>query len=369
MNNTFSYIHIPFCTSKCSYCRFASFWNLNLIKIDIYVKYLIKEIQNKKIDFNNLRSIYFGWGTPGVLLPQQLEKIINTLKQKINFDKNIEINIETTPITVTKNNLIAWKEIWVNRLSIWVQSLNNDCLVEIWRGEKGDIILALDNIQQIWFNNISIDFIIWLPYVKKWEIKKDIEYILNNYNFIKHISVYMLEEHYYPWKWDNISINDDDYLWEYIEIKNYLTSKWFNRYEISNYALAWYESKHNKSYWNHSNIIAYWLWAHWFENRIRYSNSEKFVWYYSWKQIKDKKLNKRDYLIEKVMFGLRTDWINNELYKELNTKKIDDFIDEWFLIKKSDKVNSEGREGALGYNIIVSNKGVLVLDYILGEIL
>jgi oxygen-independent coproporphyrinogen III oxidase len=354
--NNFCYIHIPFCSSKCSYCRFASFWNLDELKINIYIKYLLKEIQKTETGFNELKSVYFWWWTPAILKIEQLEKILNKLREKYWFDRSIEINIEATPITITKSNLIWWKNLWINRVSIWIQTLNNKSLIEIWRWNKWDIIKALDNIKEVWFDNVSIDFIIWLPYIKKWEIKKDMEYILNNYNFIKHISVYMLEEYYYPWKWKNISISFDEYLVEYINIKEYLKIRWFNRYEISNFAISWYECKHNKSYWDHSSILAFWLWSHWFKNWVRYNNSEQFNKYYLWEQIIDDKLKKSDYFMEKIMFWLRTTWLTNNLYKKLNIEKIDKFIIDWFLIKKSDK-------------IILSDKGIVVMDYILKEII
>jgi oxygen-independent coproporphyrinogen-3 oxidase len=360
--NNFCYIHIPFCTSKCKYCRFASVWNLDNIKVNLYVEKLLEEIKTSPLtpllkgEGNFLKSIYFGWWTPGVLLPVQLEKIINSLKEKIDFDKNIEINIETIPITVTKENIIAWKNMWVNRLSIWVQTLNNDSLIEIWRGEKGNIIKSLDYISEVWFNNVSVDFIIWLPYVKKREIKKDIEYILDRYNFIKHISVYMLEEYYYPWNWNNISITEKEYLWEYIEINNFLKSKGFKRYEISNYALDWYECNHNKAYWNHSNMLAFWLWAHWYINWERFSNSNKFIEYYSWIKVIEEKLSTNDFFLEKVMFGLRTNWLENSLVEKLDNKKIYQFIEDWYMYYKK-------------WILKISDKWILVLDYILKEII
>ncbi len=344
--NNFCYIHIPFCTSKCKYCRFASFWNLNKKLVDIYYNYLLKEIKASKVDFNELRSIYFGWWTPSILSIKQLNEIIWDIK-------NAEITLEATPITVTKENLIWWKNIWINRLSIWIQTLNNKSLLEIWRlTSPQPSPLEERELEQF---NISVDFIIWLPHVKKWEVKKDIEYILDNYDFIKHISVYMLEDQYYPDNWKDISIKPEDYLWEYIEVSNFLKEKWFNRYEVSNFALPWFECQHNKAYWNHSNILAFWLWAHGLINNTRYSNSEKFIDYYSNKQKKEK-LSKNDIFLETVMFQLRTDWLIKNIYKKLNQDKINYFIEEKYLQKKSDR-------------IILSDKWVLVLDYILKEII
>ncbi len=389
MKDIFCYIHIPFCSSKCKYCRFASFWNMEMIKINLYVENLIKEIKMSSYSIwdKNLKSIYFWWWTPSILSLKQLSNIINELKNKYDFHEKIEINIEATPITINKENLVWWKNMWINRLSIWVQSLNSNALKEIWRWEKWDIIKSLDNIKillqastlyesdQDYFN-ISIDFIIWLPYVKKWEIKKDIEYILDNYPFIKHISIYMLEEYYekwiindeknktyskfqnivYPNDWKNIWITEEQYLWEYLEIKLFLASRWFFSYEISNFCKVWYECKHNESYWNHSDVIAYWLWAHWFLNNIRFSNSEEFYDYYSWIKKTFEILDENDLFLEKIMFWLRTNWLDKELYEYLNINKIQEFIDEWLLHKNDDLLK-------------ITDKWVLLLDYVLWEII
>lgn len=355
----FCYVHVPFCSSKCRYCRFASFWGLNDLKIDTYIDYLVKEIEYKKINsligFKKLKSIYFWGWTPSILKIENLEKILKILKNNYWFDKDIEISLEATPITINKENLLWWKKIWINRISVWVQTLNNDSLVEIGREEKWNIFFALDCIQEVGFKNISLDFIIWLPHVKNWEIKSNIEFVLKNYDFVKHISVYMLEEYYYPWNWNNISIWDKDYLQEYNEINNLLNKKSFNKYEISNYSIDWYECKHNKAYWNHSNILAFWLWAHWLLNNQRYYNSENFLEYYSWKQIFEEKLSKKDIFLENLMFWLRTSWISKDIIKELNQDKIDYFIKNWYL--KS------------GFKLSLTNKGILLMDYITSELL
>jgi oxygen-independent coproporphyrinogen-3 oxidase len=388
----FCYIHIPFCENKCKYCKFASFWVFETEKINKYVNYLCDEItlplssqkntspltpllrgEGKK----NLKSIYFWWWTPSTLNIEQISKIILTLKQKYTFDKNIEITLESTPNKITKDNLLWWQKLWINRLSIWVQTLNNKSLKEIWRGEKWNIIETLDLIKNksphpnppssgmtrgLLPNgegskiNVNLDFIIWLPYVKLWEVKNDIELILDKYKFINHISVYMLEEHYYPDKWKNLWIKEEDYLCEYIDIKKFLKTKWFNSYEISNFAKKWYECKHNKAYWNHSEILAFWLWAHWYLNWYRYENYEDFEWYYNkWIKVKEK-LYKNDIFLENIMFGLRTKWLKKEIYNKLNKIKIYNFIKNWYL-----KIEDE--------LLKIEDKWILVMDYILGEIL
>lgn len=209
----FLYIHVPFCESKCMYCKFTSTWKLQEFQIEKYVNEINKQssLKGKKV----FKSIYFWWWTPSVLKLNQLEKILSNY----SYDNKTEITLESTPNKITKENLLGWKGLWINRLSIWVQSLNDKTLKEIARKDKGDILKALDNInlslnplhnisplpntpprrEGIWIvsslplgeierglikegtwclgiNNIAIDFIIWLPYVEKWDIKRDIKY-------------------------------------------------------------------------------------------------------------------------------------------------------------------------------------------------
>lgn len=370
MNNINCYIHIPFCTSKCKYCRFASFSWMKKLQIQTYVDFLCNEIlyNNKKNLI--LDTIYFWWWTPWVLTLEQFTQIFEVLKNKFTFSDDIEISIETTPENVTIENLIWWKNIGINRISMWVQSLNEKALYEIWRAWKWDIVNALDIVKKVWFNNFSIDFIIWLPYVEKWEIVNNIWFLLDNYDFIKHISVYMLEEYYdvpinldskfenivYPNNWSMLWLKEDNYLAEYIEIKTYLNSRGFLRYEISNYAKPWSECRHNYGYWTHKESLAFWLWAFWFIDNIRFSNSENFMEYYNKKNILNDKLTESDLFLESLMFSLRTSWINDFLVEKLDKKEINYFLENNLLEKKDNK-------------IILTDSGVLLMDYILGKII
>jgi oxygen-independent coproporphyrinogen-3 oxidase len=343
------YIHIPFCEQKCNYCRFASTWKIQNLHIEKYVNFLCEEIKNQKSDIfhkrnkNIIETIYFWWWTPWVLNLKQFEKIFKTIKNNFFLDKNCEISIETTPDKISEENLIWWKKLWINRISIWVQTLNEKSLKEIWRWEKWDILKALKNIKNNLIKNISLDFIIWLPYVKKWEILENIKFILNNYNFIKHISIYMLEDYYsadkiietkydnitYPKIWGKLWLNEEDFLEEYSNIKSFLLKKWFVNYEISNFAKSWYESRHNKWYWNHKEVFAFGMWAWWYVNWLRYLNADNFKDYYAWKKIFEEKLDKDNIFLEKVMFWLRTSWLKKEFYKKLNQEKITYFIKNW----------------------------------------
>lgn len=375
----YSYVHIPFCESKCKYCRFASIGKTNDVLIEKYVCHLINDIKNFKTDLFNksvlkwLKTIYFWWWTPSILKSKYLEEIIFELKNKFSFQKNIEITLETTPWNVTLENIKKWEKIWISRISIWVQTLNDLTLKEIWRWDKWSILKALWIIEKSKIKNISVDFIIWLPYVEKWEILKNIKYLLKKFKFIKHISVYMLEDYYqvienwelkienwfeniyYPWDWKWIWLEEDDYLKEYLSVRKYLEKKWFNFYELSNSAKKWFECKHNKSYWNHSNNVWFWLWSHSFLNDTRYAYKSDFLWYYSWKYEYFEELKKEDLFLEKILFSLRTKWVWKNLEKKLNKVKIRDFIKSWYLKRNWDK-------------IILWNKWYSLLDFIINEI-
>lgn len=355
----FCYIHIPFCESRCKYCRFSTFVENDELKKQFYVDFLVKSIENQESELSEktLNSIYFWWWTPTSLSNIQLSDIIKSLKERFSFSSDIEITLETTPNNITLKNLEEWYKIWINRLSLWIQTLNDITLKEIWRIDKNWIYEKLKLLKNSSIKNISLDFIIWLPYVKKWETLKDISYILDNYSFVKHISLYMLEDYYdYPKLWQELSIKEEDFLGEYIECKNYLEKKWFYRYELSNFAKKDFQCKHNKAYWNHSNLIAFWLSSHWFINNTRYKYPSTFNKYYTWAIEYEEELWKEDIFLEKVMFWLRTGWLEKDIYNKLNKTKINEFIDSKMLEIKDNK-------------LILQDNWVVILDYIMKEIL
>lgn len=344
------YIHIPFCESKCKYCRFASlWWWINSKLKDFYLKYLLNDIKKNKVLNKTLflDTIYFWGWTPSLLSLNDFNKIFYELKNKTNFKKNIEITLEATPRTITKENLENWYKLWINRLSVWVQTLNNKALKEINRDDKKIIVNALNTLKNSKIKNISLDFIIWLPFVKKWEVFKDINFILNNFSFVKHLSIYMLEDYYFTWKeslqnskfesifypsdWKQLWIDEEDYIDEYLQIKYFLEEVWFKRYEISNFSKPWYECKHNKWYWKHKEYLWFWLWAHSFIWNKRYAYKDDFISYYKGVLDYEEVLTEEDIFLEKLMFLLRTTWIRKNLIKKLDSKKINFLVENWLL--------------------------------------
>lgn len=349
----FLYIHIPFCQSKCKYCNFASFaWMSD--EIEKYIVHLKWEITNfLEKENQNIESIYFWWWTPSLLPVEQIWDIIKIIRENSKLNDNIEIILESNPENLTWEYIEWLKNIWINRLSIWIQSLNNEVLKEIWRKDKEVILSALNNIREIWFDNVWIDFIIWLPHEKKFWVSENIDYILSNYPFIKHISLYILEWNY-PAKWKEYSINQDDYLSEYKNCIETIKKYQISQYEISNFAKKWYECKHNKSYWDHREFRWFWISAASFIWNRRFANSSKLWDYYKWILDYEEELSGEDLKLEKIMFDIRTDWISEKVVK--NKNKLEELLQENYLEKIGSKIN-------------LTTKWILICDYIIKELI
>ena len=176
----FTYIHIPFCFKKCKYCAFVSFVNLNFI--ENYVDSLIKQVE-KEYDNSLQKTIYFGGGTPSLLTIKQVEKILN----KFNFNNKTEISFEINPENITLEYLKNLKKIGINRLSIGIQTFNDEILSEIGRRHtKKEAMSVVKFAKKAGFNNVSIDLMYGLPNQTIENLKEDIK-IANSLD-IEHIS-------------------------------------------------------------------------------------------------------------------------------------------------------------------------------------
>ena len=263
------YIHIPFCAKKCNYCAFNSKVS-NDEEISAYVDALITETKTTPYSlFPIPYSLYFGGGTPTILKINQLEKIISNLK----IDGAAEITIEANPGTVDENYLKNLRELGFNRLSLGVQSFNDDLLKIL--GRIHDSKNALETIQTAkkFFDNISIDLMYGLPSQKLSDVQRAVE--IAAAQGIQHISIYGLEiedgtnfgKLYAAGK---LILPDDEKMYDYITEE--LPRAGFQRYEISNFAKKNFESKHNLGYWTGAKYLGFGAGAHSYNGKIRTSN-------------------------------------------------------------------------------------------------
>lgn len=286
------YIHIPFCISKCYYCNFISYTNKEKL-IEKYIDAVCLEIlQNAEIlSEYNISTIYFGGGTPSYIDAKYIKKIMNTLSLFKKEDDFLEVTIEVNPNSVTLEKLILYKNFGINRISIGVQSTHDDILKAIGRKHKlVDVTNTLKYCKEAGFNNISIDLIYPLPNLNFEKFSNTLDYIINikdEYN-IKHISVYNLEVHEgsklgFLLNEGYLELVDEDTEYQMKELlEEKLEKNGFNKYEISNFSITGFESKHNTSYWNQEMYLGFGVCSSSFFSNTRYKNTddiEKYIEY------------------------------------------------------------------------------------------
>ncbi|MEI0580243.1 radical SAM family heme chaperone HemW [Brachyspira pilosicoli] len=274
------YIHIPFCTYKCSYCNFYSVVNMN--KREIYKNYteaLISELKLRIKDYNQeINTIYFGGGTPSVLNADLLKYLINNILNILKNHQDIklikEITIESNINNINTEYINFLESVENIRISLGLQTFNEKSLSLINRHtELKEIIKALKLLNNSSIENISLDFISGLPLNDKLQTKKDIIKALDILPKTKHISLYYLElTKSLEEKWRDYLPKEEESV-EYYEISsNTLKDLGFIRYEISNYAINNYESIHNSNYWKLKNYLGLGASAVGYYNSERYEN-------------------------------------------------------------------------------------------------
>ena len=308
------YVHIPFCKRKCAYCDFISFSGKARL-IEKYVEALKREINEYKISKEDyvVKTIYFGGGTPSFIESKYTVEILEAIKEKFNISKNAEITIEINPGTVTEEKLKDYYEVGINRISFGLQSTNSQLLKLVGRIHSYSSFLEGYNLaKKIGFKNINVDLMIGLPVQTLKDVQKDVSRIIELDP--EHISVYSLivEE---GTRIEEKIKNKELYLPSeklerkmYWEVKKKLEEAGYIHYEISNFAKAGYESKHNLSCWNQEEYLGFGLAAHSYFNNVRYSNTDDFEEYFDWPEnskIIHERQTDEDRQKEFMLLGLR----------------------------------------------------------------
>lgn len=275
------YIHIPFCKQKCYYCDFVSYCNKDNL-IEKYIQAVKKEIQLQEI-IKEIDTIYIGGGTPSYIEAKYIKEILEEIKTK-NISKEAEITIEVNPGTVTLDKLQEYKNCGINRLSIGLQSTQNNLLKTIGRIHNFEEFLETYKMaRKVGFKNINVDLMLGLPNQKISDLKESLEKVLELKP--EHISVYsLIVEENTPIA-DKIEKNELILPEEETErnmywyVKNTLELNGFHHYEISNFAKKGFESKHNLNYWEQQEYIGIGTAAHSYVENVRYSNTENLEKY------------------------------------------------------------------------------------------
>lgn len=309
------YIHIPYCKQACHYCDFH--FSTSIKTKNEMIDCIVKEMDIRESEFSKkIDSLYIGGGTPSLMTNLELETIFNGLEKKISIGNIKEITIEINPEDLISKKLEFYKEIGINRLSIGIQSMNNKVLKWMNRShDKNQVIDGLNNVKDVGFENISLDFIYGTPKNLSRDYKNELLEILK-FN-PTHLSCYHLtiEDGTYfghlEKKRKIKRVEDDVSQQEFRWISEKLKSKNYQHYEISNFAVQGKESFHNSNYWNQSSYIGLGPGAHSFRdstrrwnisnNRLYIKNMKSGIPYFE-----QEILSPYDLVNEKIMLGLRT---------------------------------------------------------------
>lgn len=312
-----AYIHIPFCKSKCRYCAFVSVPEIN--KITGYVYSLLKEIADNYRG-EELSTLYIGGGTPSLLPFELLSKILN----KFRYAEEYECTIEVNPDDVTSILAENYAASRINRISVGVQSFDDAILSAIGRRHNAaSVISAVNTLNHAGFENISIDLIYGLPGQTTSGFIDDIKRALELP--VKHISLYGLkiEEGTYFAEYKPELLPDSDKQADmYLAACDELEKNGYKQYEISNFALPGYSSKHNVNYWNNNTYYGFGVSAHGYTNGFRYYNTSDIDAYMN-NPVQSEyahHVTETERLEEEIFLGLRkADGINiDEINKKFN---------------------------------------------------
>ena len=281
------YIHIPFCVRKCYYCDFLSGVS-DENRREEYVKALLTEIRMcaGECEKYTVTSIFIGGGTPSLMQGARIERILEEIRRGYVLDKGVEITIEMNPGTVDEEKLAAYKRAGINRLSIGLQSAENEELKKIGRIHTWEQFLhTWQLVRNMGFQNVNVDIMSALPGQSVAGYERTLQRVLSLPDSPEHISAYSLivEEgtDFYRWQEEgklDLPGEDEDRQMYHLT-KKLLAEKGYERYEISNYAKPGFACTHNCGYWKRAEYLGLGLGAASLLKNVRFHNTESLEKY------------------------------------------------------------------------------------------
>ena len=350
------YIHIPFCLNKCNYCDFLSFKSTDEER-EKYVDAIICEI-NMYPKFP-LETVYFGGGTPSLLTPEQISRILNNL----NIKSSAEITLEVNPKTVTLEKLKLFKKAGINRISIGIQSFNDETLKLLGRlhsSAEGEEAFHL--ARKAGFENISLDLMFSLPNQTLDDLKSDLTHLFSLKS--EHFSIYSLiweegTDFFAKLEAGIYKETDNDLEASMYElIIDEAKKNGYIHYEISNFCLPEKRAIHNTKYWKNEEYLGIGIGASGYYQDIRYKNILKIPEYYARISNNIKPILEEEFIdsnekeLYEYILGLRIipdGIVPKEKYIDL----CDSLVNSGFLIKDNSQYNLS-RKGILMANDVFS---------------
>ena len=310
------YVHIPFCSSRCSYCDFAT----GLYQSELaerYVRGLIEEISSSPYHSENVDTIYFGGGTPSLLAAEQLDRILAVVHDNFKIAAETEITLEINPGSATPEKLRAFRSLGVNRASFGAQTFDDAELAKLGRSHNSaDALRTFADLRDAGFANVSFDLIAGLPGQTLDGWRRNIRQALDLAP--EHLSFYLLEVHSGTPLADHIRRGvqpqpDEDlasvmYEW----MLEQATSSGYEHYEISNLCRPGFHSRHNVKYWTTAPYYGFGCSAHSYDGAARrWSNYRDVLKYVEMIEsgvsalVEEQQLSQTDVRAESIFLGMR----------------------------------------------------------------
>lgn len=315
------YLHIPFCVRKCSYCDFVSYSAKPFEEnhgINRYFEAIKQELirYKEKLSTYEVATIYLGGGTPSAVDGRLIHDLLNMIRASLNVTNDAEITIEVNPGTLTNDKLNHYKAAGINRVSMGLQTTNDQLLETIGRiHSTNDFITSYHALRDAGFNNISLDLMFGLP----GQTLSDIDRAIKLIDQLKpqHVSAYSLKiEEGTPlfdaYEKGSVQLPSEELEREmYHRINSKLRELGIYQYELSNYALPGWESKHNTVYWENKPYLGVGVSSHSKLDDVRFSNTSNIHEYMDSIQkgesviIDSEPIDAEEDLFESIILGLR----------------------------------------------------------------
>lgn len=369
------YFHIPFCKKKCSYCDFYKTTDnskindfLDAVKLELWLR-------RNYLSDKEVKTIYFGGGTPSLLSPIQFKELISTCKTVFKVIERAEITIEANPDDLSLAYLKELKNVGINRLSIGIQSLsNNDLKFMNRRHDSTQAKNAVNYAKQAGFDNISVDLIYGIPEMSQEQWDENLNIIFNM--DVQHISAYHLTYHQGTQLWTQLQqgkiheIEEKESIVQFEKLNQKAKESGFIHYEISNFCKEGFYSKHNSSYWNQTEYLGLGPSAHSYDKNSRQWNIANVSEYLQ--ALKTHKLpfeseilTINDRFNDYIITSLRTIWGLDLAFVE------SEFGDKYLshLKKTMLKFIDTNTIEMINNKIILSSKGWFVSDSIMSDLM
>jgi oxygen-independent coproporphyrinogen-3 oxidase len=376
------YIHWPFCPYKCSFCPFIAYAGRDCL-MGSYHEALKRELclfAKNKYEFD---TVYIGGGTPSTYPSDKLLDMFGIINNVCSLNSKAEITLEVNPGTVDREKIEAWKKVGINRLSIGVQSLNDQILANLNRHQSLDQVVTLLNNVCDNFDSVSVDLIVGLPGVdfKMWQdtVKRLVRWPL------KHISMYFLTVHQGTPLYQGIEAGmffmtaDQEVVQHYKWACKYLAEIGFLQYEVSSFAKPGFKARHNSMYWQRKPFKGIGVGAFSFDGKRRIQNCKSIIKYLDCFESTiidieefSEELTPEQVWLEKILLGIRcSDGVSlAQILVDLtpdSERNILDFISECrakeFFLPHNDRLILSANGAALENEILERINKLVVLNY------